>query len=495
MGNVNDTKIPKTLVKSIVDHINPKLVKAYEEHVAIASYVQKFEDYAEGILLNIIEDSKKENVRTIKGVELGNGTNTIMALSGFHRSQTNRKKDRWYKGVIKNLEKYKPGEKGYPFPELAGTYAELTEEQWKLTFKNLGYKEVVDQRVAQLKEWAISHETLFLDYPLYAQVTPRRKEISIGDDVTTEIYRILRDFYHYNINDFLRPVMDNGEVPVFSASKQKISKPSDNQYAVEDVPMDETGEENHLLIRVNKEAFGVDSKVLLSDAKDQEIVMYILKEAMIRPDSSYVEIMIGHIAKDVYKYPSIPKTVYEDVLKRLQRIAHFYYDVFREGKYAGTIHYVNDVKIREDGLVQITLGSTISDAIMNNKIRRISSYDYDKLEVPSSKLMYIHLQRERIQAHFGKQLVKEYYYTRFLSWVNFGSPRNKKKNISAIQEALAEFQKQKVMIDHFEFSPSTNIFTIHFIPFSHAEEVDINLLGYNMAMSSGEGKETLAIDV
>ena len=121
---------------------------------------------------------------------------------------------------------------------------------------------------------------------------------------------------------------------------------------------------------------------------------------------------------------------------------------------------------------------------MNNKVRRIATEEYNKLQLKTSKVIVLAMQRERIRAFYRmkqdptQECATTFNYNNFLAMVNFKTA-NKKKNMAAIKEAMQEFKELNLMIEAFSVDNVSNTIRVWFYPLTETEQHDLVWTGYD----------------
>ena len=126
----------------------------------------------------------------------------------------------------------------------------------------------------------------------------------------------------------------------------------------------------------------------------------------------------------------------------------------------------------------ITFGDTLYNSITKKRMISVTSSNYNSLNLELSKLLYHHLQRERINLSTSSEpnedgfLYKSYDYSYFQRIVLFTS-KKKKDNIKLITEALDEFVTKHIALADFNYDPNKGLFHLYYFPLSEDEKSDL----------------------
>ncbi|MDO4619490.1 MAG: hypothetical protein Q4B09_02610 [Lachnospiraceae bacterium] len=464
---------PRTFYKEIIDEIDPELSDFYENSTEKSFFNESFYDFATGILSDTLGGRTRQD--------------EVVAIANAHRKKCARKKRRWYDSLKTNATQLTPASKQYPFRQLATKHEVLTVEDWKTLYGDRTYDDVVQEEIEKTRLWSEDPKSRFIHYPGFSSLTPQKSALAIEEDLTSNMLEILDRLYGMKVGEVLKTYVEEmASASFFTDSRRKYELPADGRDLTGSIAMSEDGT-YRLMVTVSREAFGRETAITMPDAKDQELLFYIISRAAnSSADGSSVMIPVGDLARRLSPTGKAASKHYDEAIARVRKIANFTYNIQEGTKWHGAINYISAAILRENegkSYLDITLGQTISDALLNNKIKRFSSYEYGKLELNISKIIYIHLQRERIRAFMKMQngypeCSGTYGYDNFLKWVNF-STNNKRKNMHSIKEALAEFESRHIMIERMESDNISGIVKIFFIPLSEDEVSDLSLMGFN----------------
>lgn len=287
-----------------------------------------------------------------------------------------------------------------------------------------------------------------------------------------------------------------GENPFFTDGRTKHVLEEGKSELVEEVDM---GDDTKLIVSVSQEAFGDSKAITFLDSKDQDLLNFIIKEAMkydTVTTSKPLAIELNSLARICYrKKPS--SRVYEEAKNRIYKIVNFTYNRFENGVQVGAYNLLDKAEpfeIEGKKYMNVWVGSSIKESILNNRIKQLPAIYYNKIEGSTAKLMYFFLQKERIRAY---ELVKNgeldenrvnLNYISFLRTVNFAE-RNKAKICKKITDALTEYKEKGIVIEDFTYNRFNYTFNIFFLPLSDNEKDDLKYYYNPQQLSQAEEKK------
>lgn len=488
----NKNGYPRALYTAVIEKLDDELREFFEEHKDEPYFRTSFSDAAQAVLTEGL------NGRTDEA--------ELRAYWANLRKQNNRKKKRWLNSLLANVDSVDPSVPHHPFHNIYEKQRMLKKQEWATLYGKKTIRDVMEEELESAKEWAANQNSRFIDFPALASFTPKRVAQAFETDVLENELRVMDDLYQLNLNDFLQGYVDEMSDSIFTDSRKKYEIPGGDKDFVKEIPMSEE-DNSKMVLTVSREAFGEDAITLL-DAKDQAILLYVIRKASTALDvSDSLTIPVREIASCMQgKNHSKPSArAYEDAERRCYKIANSTYNKFdADGRQVAAINFLSSAilkNIRDDSgrqvpYMDITLGSTLVNAISMNKIRYFYTNEYEMLENKLSRILYTTLQRERIRAYKRYKLnpaggcSKTFTYSNWLSAVNFGSS-NRRRNLRNVMESLEEFRDRKVMIDSYKSDGSTGNITVEFKPLTPDEENDLMRYEFgdeNEAITAGEKK-------
>ena len=344
--------------------------------------------------------------------------------------------------------------------------------------------------IARSKAWADDSGTLLTDFPAIEACTALQVYTAFEADILMSEYQVLKTrLDKLDLSEFMLSYVDEMGGAYFSDNRKQIKRENDAEEVVTEIPLSEDPPEK-LSLTISKEAFGDKNAITMLDDKDQRILFEIIRLALadvasgVRP----ITIEIGDLAKIISNNPKPNQYYYDEAEQRCYKIVNFSYNKFNEkGERIGAVNFLSAaLRGEKDGkaCLNITLGATVSDAIINNKVRHLPSASYDVLTNKTARIMILTLQKERILAgvRFRDGIIDEcatrFGYSDFLSMVNFGD-RNRNKNMRTVKEALTDLRDHHVIVKDFEVSISARIAKIWWEPLTEEEYKNLSWYGYD----------------
>ena len=493
-------KYSEKLLKSLIDDIDQKLVDFYDLHKGERYFTEPLYDIAVGIWTDMVKGKIDQGeLRTLK--------NECFKL-------IRRKKARWLTSLFVDLEQIKPDEYNYPFAYIYEMKKNLSKEEWKTLYGEKTAEDLVNEKTNEAIEWAKNEDSLIIEYPAIRSITSKRLFAAFEDDILRQMFVIGEKKYSLKFGEFTKSYIDEmTSAPYFGAGTRKrlYAEPFDDEEdppvyidgrrVIVEIAMDENEQETLLFsIRppqrtnehLNEQLVELASTPLsLLDQKDQELLMMIIRSAVDAGATNVLAVPLSDLAYCLAgksKRSNISNKYYNDAEKRIYNIANATYNIYNEKtkKQTGAINFLGSaLKEYRDGrpYMMVTLGPVISDAIINNQIRRIPSEDYERIPSKIGKLIILPLQRERVKAYYrsvstGEPMVTTFNYSNFLAMVNFGS-RSKHTNWKLIKEILEnDFKEQGIFVENLMFDNERNTVVVYWIPLTETEIHDLRAFGF-----------------
>ncbi len=403
-----------------------------------------------------------------------------------NRDYKAKKKKRW----AENLRQYASfpyEDKKYPFREIVNFKIGSSETEWKARFGDLSFEEVIGEKLDEVERWQSSKKSKMTEFPIMEAFSNKSAYSAFETDVFFEAYNVIYRLFERSKNKYLRSyVLEMGDAPYFTTSRRKYDLVS----GTGEIPMSEDGS-SKLVFQVNQEFLNNMVSLKMMDAKDMEILNYLLDvnpESLMRSLPIIVE--TAALAKIVAGNDRPSSLHYDEAEKRCFQMANITYNKFVDDKQIGAINWIDSVikrSIEGKRYVEIVLGSRLVSAAITNKISRLPSPAYDKLSNNNAKLLYLPLQRRRIlifqkyEAGEVDMLKTTFTYNDFLTMVNFGSGR-KAKNYNTVCEAFQEYVDKKEVIEHYDTNRTSYTIDVYFYPLTDEEKrnmKDYNILNDN----------------
>lgn len=469
-------RLPRSFYTGIIEEIDPKLKEFYDIRKGRKYFEESFYDICAGVLSDALYGRSGDQ----------------SALNKFFiekKKQNNRKKKRWLDSLIINCDQIPMTAVNFPFSEIVLFKKKATKAKWDALYDGKTLERVIEEELERAGEWAEDKESRLIDFPAIDSCTDKQIFTAFEADVLIAEYGILKEKYtNLDLSEFMLSYVDEMGGAYFTDNGKRYHSNSKEEDYVGEIPITEDGSEK-LLVTVSKEAFGDNAVITMLDDKDQRILFDIIKRASADVSSGDKPILIelGELAKVISRNSKPAKHYYDEAEKRCYKIANFTYNKYVEGVQVGAVNFLSAAFLDErDGkkYMQISLGSTVSDAIVQNKVRRLPSASYDALTNKTARILVLSMQRERIKASVKNRegiipdCSTSFRYNDFLLMVNFGSA-NKRKNMQTIKEALAELRDRKVVIENFSLDSITNTVKVWWIPLTDDEWRDLSWFGYD----------------
>lgn len=470
--------LPKTFFSDIICDLEPKLKEFYNFYESeISKSSSGYEDLCTEILTDALD-----------------GRSDQLELNRYY----NEKKKQWKRKKVRWLKQLKDASTGtsitdadYPFPDIIFLYWKR-QDKWKAIYGDLSLEDAIKEEISKSEAWAENENSFFIDFPAIGSKTPKQRLAALKDDILLSCFNVLKTKYNnMDLSEFILSYVDEMGGAYFADNGKWYRANDKNKGYVGEIPISEDGS-SKLEVIVSKEAFGDNAVTSMLDDKDQRILFDIIKRASVDIASGDRPLLIelGELAKVLSKNGRPTKYHYQEAQDRCFKITNFSYNEFVDGKQVGAVNFLSAAHLDAiDGkkYMRISLGSTVSDAIINNKVRRIPSASYDSLTNKTARILVLSFQRERIKACVRAReqdpespAITSFRYNDFLFMVNFGG-NNKRKNIRTIKDALSDFKEHEVLVEDFDYNTSSAVFTIRWSPLSKAEWEDLSWYGYDDA--------------
>ena len=460
---------PRTFYSEIIDKMDNRLLAHYEEHAGEKYYHEPFHDFA----MSIIHDSLTGK----------SGEHELRYFANEKQKYYRKKKKRWYEYLSRDVNQLSVSEKMHPFYFLGQQKEILTRAQWRTLYGSDSIETIVKREVDRAKEWMEDPDSILIEFPAFDSMTEKRRMQAFVDDIIIAMLNVLNKDYGYRIDNIVRPYVDDmTSGSIFSDTRMSYTNPNAKEDFETELFRSEDGLEN-LILTIDKGAFVEGKAVRHLDVKDQETLLYLIKKVEmgnIDPTSTFV-IDIGEYAK-LFSNGRPSGKLYDATRERFFRLSNITYQKFRDGKQIAGIHFLDATEVPDNhNMLNITLGPAISTPLINNKIRHFSGQEYDKLELNLSRILFLHLQRERLKAykrfssHETDECATTFSYSNFqaMAYLHGG----KRKNWNSIKESLAEMQERHVMVKEYEVDNISYTVRVIFYPLTNEELRDAKWYG------------------
>lgn len=400
------------------------------------------------------------------------------------KKRTQRKK-RWVDIFSENAKNYPLSDTHNPFFSLNNVFCSLPgQDLIKLYGTNNIDVAMEDIRDAIIK-WGDSSDSLLVEFPLLASKTANQVAASYKTDLLICLMQLIVSLWNGNIQSFFNQkpffLMEH---PLFAPQKTSIPlmKTVDSyvvdlfSYDKEDLVFQaylSNGEEprsNALDIFDER-----DHQILLYTMNDISLSFYQNREFVIDPWA---------VAKSINPRPNT--ALYEDIIARYHRMQGVGFKLFKKSdttKPLISFSFFDTVMNDESSgklYLRVIAGSAVYDAITKQQVIRVKSADYNCLEQKMSRLLFHHLQKERINLSNTNHpddegLLHKIYDYSFFQRAMVLKKGTKKAYLKLISESLQEFIDKRIVLAKYDYEPSTGAFVLYYYPLSEDEKADFTI--------------------
>lgn len=464
---------PKQLITTLCEQLPENLTNFF--NIEKRKYFQNFEDINEIVSSTMVDFIKNETSKT----EISNINNVQIKMR-------RQKKTRWMAAYEKGISEYPITDKKNPFFSIQNAFITLSGQDFVKIYETNDLDKVIESHKQAAKDWIGNDKSLLIEFPLINSKTKRQVLDSFKLDLIISIIKIIIDSFDGNIESYFskKPtiLLDN---PLFSVSKYAVPfKQVVNSYVADLVSYDKDNMVFQMLVNSDTNNANGIQKMKVFDSKDHQILLILFNSINLDfYQSKQVVVEVGAIAKHmVNSRPN--KRQYEDVILRTHNMALTTFQLCKNDKPNDpvfTFSLFDSVKtIRQNNrdYLVVTFGNTLFDAVTKQKMISVTSSNYNSLDNDLSKLLYHHLQRERINLSTSVLpdenglLYKKYDYSFFQRIILFRS-KKKKENIQLIIETLKEFKEKAIALSDFSYDHQTGFFHLYFFLLSEDEKADL----------------------
>lgn len=464
---------PKQLITDLCKQLPEYIIKFFE--LEKRKYFQDYDDLDAVVAFVLSDYLKGESTKT-----------EINSINNTQSKMRRQKKKRWMAVYEKALENPITHKKN-PFFSIAEDYRTLPGHAFVKLYDSNELETVIENQKKAIDEWNQNDSSLLISFPLITAKTKKQVLSSFYIDLILILIKIIMDSLNGNIESYFakKPeiLLNN---PLFSPTKYSI--PSNGQiinaYVADLVNYDKDDMVFQMLVSYDpNNAADEIHKLKVFDTRDNQILITLFNNIHLDfYQSKQVVINIGDIAKAINSRPN--KHLYEDVKLRIHNMARTGFRLCKKDKPNDPIFtfslFDNVLTTTRDGkeFITITFGDTLYNSITKKRMISVTSSNYNSLNLELSKLLYHHLQRERINLSTSSApnengfLYKSYDYSYFQRIVLFTS-KKKKDNIKLIAEALDEFVTKHIALSDFNYDSNKGLFHLYYFPLSEDEKSDL----------------------
>ena len=463
---------PKQLITTLCEQLPENLTGFF--NIEKRKYFQDFEDINDIVSSTMWDFIKDETSKS----EISNINNVQVKMR-------RQKKNRWMASYEKGASEYPITDKKNPFFSIQDAYSTLSGQAFIKIYDTNDLDKVIESQKQAIQNWIENDKSFLIEFPLINTKTRRQVLDSFKIDLIISIIKIIIESFDGNIESYFakKPaiLLDN---PLFSPSKYTVPfKQTVNSYVADLVSYDKDDMVFQMLVNCDPNQADDVQNLKVFDSKDNQILLTLFNNIHLDfYQSKQIVIEVGAIAKSIVSRPN--KRLYEDVKIRVHNMARTGFRLCKKDKPNDPVFTfslfdsVETIRQNNHEYLAITFGNTLFEAITKKKMISVTSSNYNSLDNDLSKLLYHHLQRERISLSTfvvpdpEGLLYKTYDYSFFQRIILFRS-KKKKENIQLITETLKEFKEKAIALSDLKYDHQTGLFHLYYFPLSEDEKADL----------------------
>lgn len=464
---------PKQLITSLCKQLPENLINFFE--IEKRNYFQEYEDLHDIVSSTLWYFIKDETSKT-----------EINAVNMIQLKMRRQKKSRWINAYEKAAALPVTNKKN-PFYPIISAFRSMPGHDFLKLYDANDVETVIENQKEAVKRWSGDDKSLLIDFPLITSKTPNQVLSCFKIDLILILIEIIMDSFDGNIESYFakKPEIFLNN-PMFSPSKYSVpsKQQSINSYVADLVSYDKDDMVFQMLVNYDPTNTDEMRSLKVFDSKDNQILLTLFNNIHLDfYESRQIVISVGDIAKSLNSRPN--KHQYEDVKLRVHNMARTGFRLCRKDKPNDpvfTFTMFDSVEtIKKDGkeFLVITCGNTLYESISKKRMISVTSSNFNSLDKDLSRLLYHHLQKERISLSASSApnenglLCKTYDYSYFQRIVLF-KKKKKKDNIDLIIETLNEFIEKKIALADFSYDSKSGLFHLSYFPLSEDEKSDLN---------------------
>lgn len=465
---------PKQLITSLCEQLPENLTNFFE--IEKRKYFQEYEDINDMVSSTLWSFIKDETSKT-----------EINAVNIMQVKMRRQKKCRWMDAYEKAAATPITNKKN-PFYPIASAFQSLPGHDFLKLYDANDIDTVIENQKKAIEKWNEDDKSLLVSFPLITSKTRNQVISCFKVDLILVLIEIIMDSFDGNIESYFakKPEILLAN-PMFSPSKYSVppsKQQTINAYVADLVSYDKDDMVFQMLVNYDPNNAGEMHSLKVFDSKDNQILLTLFNNIHLDfYQSKQIVISVGDIAKSINSRPN--KHLYEDVKLRVHNMARTGFRLCRKDKPNDpvfTFSMFDSVEtIEQDGkeFLVITCGNTLYESITKKRMISVTSSNYNSLDRELSKLLYHHLQKERISLTTSSVpngdgvLHKSYDYSYFQRIILF-KKKKKKENIELIIETLKEFVEKNIALADFNYDSQNGLFHLYYFPLSEDEKSDLN---------------------
>lgn len=499
------------LISEIAEHLSPTILKFLND----GRYSCYFEDFsAKGIVTLALTSylsqsfSKDELVLRRKNAALRRRENKI----------------NWAKRVRELSSCYPVSNAHHPFASIWVTFNNHSNEELaKLGWSGKNINEIIDEKLAEVEQWAKDTNSYLISFPalsIFANERGSKIVNALRVDTYMDIYNYLKQEYHLNIKSFQKIYTDTlVQNPLFGERKEElelIEFPEPDGTLVEQLVLSPYSAFNTIVnksqlgnspysmqslgpIDLSIIQYGIFNNISNSFYSDRTVIVKLREFANIIYPTKYNRRYVKKAAELLLSYQDFSYRI-RDLENNIAGEAFNLFDHITIKNPAKNLNFAatEEEPYSPDADVIIHFGDRLYQDIIQQQIVGITQSSYSKVGSELAHLLAPVLQMQRTiltkeipnaeleqdlehLADIDSHMTKTFDYVFFCASVRNLS-RKKKENVQRLTQALNEYVDVNLFIKNFYYK--NNAFIITFYPLSKDELADIKV--HKKAMPEGQ---------
>lgn len=415
------------------------------------------------------------------------------------KKRTQRKK-RWVDLFNQNIISYPLSDENNPFYNINLSFQSLPGQAFITLYGTNDIDKVMDSIKDDIRRWNDNNDSLLIEFPLLSSKTLNQIVSSYKTDLLIALMKIIVSLWNGNIQSFFNQkpsfLMEH---PLFTPQKTSVPliKTVDS-YVVDLFSYDK--EDLVFQAYLNSGEEPRNSSLDIFDERDHQILLYTMNDISLSfyQNREFV-VDPGAVAKSINPHPNA--ALYEDIVARFHRMQGVGFRLFKKSDMTKPIlsfSFFDTVMNDESSgklYLRIIAGNAVYDAITKQQVIRVKSADYNALEQKMSRLLFHHLQKERINLSNTNRpdedgLLHKIYDYSFFQRAMVLKKGTKKAYIKLISESLQEFVDKKIVLAKFECDSPSGTFTLYYYPLNEDERADFTITMHSNPSSLPDKENT-----
>lgn len=475
------------LITTLCEHLPENITDFFS-----LEHKKYFKDYSS------INDFVSETFRELYTASELQKTDITAKKKAEVKKRTQRKR-RWVELFYENAENYPLSDKNNPFYSINNMLLTMPGQTFVKIYGTNDIEKVISSLKDDVNSWSENNNSLLIEFPLLSSKTNTQIVASYKTDLLICLTNVILSLWSGNIQLFFnqKPLFMM-EHPIFSPQKTSVPfiKTVDS-YVVDLFAYDKDDLVFQAYLNNGEEPR--NNSLDIFDERDHQILLYIMNDINL---SFYQnrEFVVDPwaVARFINHRPNT--ALCEDIIARIHRMQGVGFKLFKKNDLIRPILSFSffDTVMNDEGTgklyLRITAGNAVYDAITKQQVIRVKSADYNSLEQKMSRLLFHHLQKERIalsnSTHPGEDgLLHKIYDYSFFQHTMILKKGTKKTYLKLISESLQEFVDKKIVLAKFDCDSVLGTFTLYYFPLSEDEKADFTITMHNTSSDLIENSE------